>query len=150
MTTDTHSTAGASSLAPSDTPVETALAKASGPRRAEADELIALLGELTGRQPVVWGTRIIGFGEHPYGYDSGRTGRAPELAFATGAAHHTLYLADDFANRWPDLVARLGKHRASKACLYLTRLNRIDRAVLRELLECSLAHTRANQNDNRT
>jgi hypothetical protein len=36
---------------------------------------------------------------------------------------------------------RLGSHRASKVCLYLTRLTGVDRSALRELLERSLADT---------
>lgn len=128
-------------MSPSELPVEAVLDHATGPRRAEAEELLALLGELTGEQPVIWAGRIIGFGEVEYRYESGRGGRAPLLAFAPGAAKHTLYLVHDFAERWPSLMERLGPHRASKACLYLTRLTGVDRAALRELLEHSLADT---------
>src|SRR5699024_3181402 len=55
--------------------------------------------------------------------------------------HNTIYLVSDFAERWPELLATLGPHRASTACLYLTRLTRVDRAALRSLLERSLADT---------
>jgi len=127
-------------MSPSDLPVTDALDRATGPRRAEADELLAMLGELSGEKPVVWAGRIIGFGEYEYSYDSGHNGRAPLLAFATGAKH-TIYLANDFSERWPDLMGQLGKHKASKACLYLTRLADVDRGVLRQLLERSLAET---------
>ena len=128
-------------MSPSDLPVEDVLDRATGPRRAEADELLALLGEITGETPVVWAGRIIGFGEYEYRYDSGHSGRAPLLAFAPGATKHTLYLVPAFAERWPELLAQLGPHRASKGCLYLTRLAGIDRAVLRTLLERSLDAT---------
>lgn len=64
------------------------------------------------------------------------------LAFAPGPAKHTIYLVNDFSERWPDLMARLGKYRASKACLYLTRLTGVERSALRTLLERSLAETR--------
>ncbi|QZY52342.1 DUF1801 domain-containing protein [Leucobacter tenebrionis] len=130
-------------MSPSDLPVSEVLDRVTGPRRAEADELLALHRELSGAAPVVWAGRIIGFGEHEYRYDSGHGGRMPDLAFATGSAKHTLYLTTGFAERWPDLLDRLGPHRASKACLYLTRLTKIDRAVLRELLERSLAEARS-------
>jgi hypothetical protein len=130
-------------MAPSDLPVAEALDRATGPRRAEADELLALLGEISGEQPVVWAGRIIGFGEYEYRYESGREGRAPLLAFASGPAKHTIYLAEDFSDRWPDLMGRLGEHRASKVCLYLTRLTGVDRGALRALLERSLAETRS-------
>jgi hypothetical protein len=129
-------------MSPSDQPVAEVLDRATGPRRAEADELLTIHSEISGEQPVVWAGRIIGFGELEYRYDSGRGGRAPLLAFAPGPAQHTIYLVSDFSERWPDLVARLGKHRASKVCLYLTRLTGVDRDALRTLLELSLAESR--------
>lgn len=128
-------------MSPSEMPVAEVLDRATGARRAEADELLALCAELSGEPPVVWAGRIIGFGEVEYRYDSGRGGRMPLLAFAPGATKHTVYLVDDFAGRWPDLMAELGPHRASKVCLYLTRLTGVDRGVLRELLERSLAES---------
>lgn len=129
-------------MSPSDLPVAEILDRATGPRRAEADELLALFGEISGEQPVVWAGRIIGFGEFEYRYDTGREGRSPLLAFAPGATQHTIYLVENFSQRWPDLVGRLGKHRASKVCLYLTRLTGVDRSALRSLLERSLAEAR--------
>ena len=130
-------------MSPSDLPVELVLDRATGPRRAEADELLALFTEISGEEPVVWAGRIIGFGEHEYRYESGRGGRSPMLAFAPGPSKHTIYLPNDFAERWPDLMATLGKHRASKVCLYLTRLTDVDRGVLRELLELALVEAEA-------
>lgn len=132
-------------MSPSDLPVADVLDRATGPRRAEADELLAILAEISGEQPVVWAGRIIGFGEFEYRYESGHGGRAPLLAFAPGPAKHTIYLVDDFSERWPDLVAGLGKHRASKVCLYLTRLTGVDRSALRTLLERSLVEARSRE-----
>ena len=130
-------------MSPSDLPVGPVLDRATGARRAEVDELLALHREVSGCEPVVWAGRILGFGEYEYRYDSGHSGRAPLLAFAPGPANHTIYLSNDFSERWPDLMQRLGKHRASKACLYLTRLSAVDKEVLKNLLERSLAETLA-------
>ncbi|MEI5583531.1 MULTISPECIES: DUF1801 domain-containing protein [unclassified Agromyces] len=131
-------------MRPTDVPVDEVLGRATGPRRAEADELVALCSDLTGEPPVVWAGRIIGFGEDEYRHDSGRSGRSPRLAFAPGPKHHTVYLPADFSERWPDLLAGLGAYRASKVCLYLTRLADVDRGVLRALLERALAETAAS------
>ena len=128
-------------MSPSDTPVSDVLTRAMGPRRAESDELLVMLSEISGHEPVVWAGRIIGFGEYEYRYESGHSGRAPLLAFAPGAAHHTIYLVSDFSEKWPDLMVALGRHRASKACLYLTRLSSVDPDVLRDLLTRSLQET---------
>ncbi|MCW4465978.1 DUF1801 domain-containing protein [Glutamicibacter sp. MNS18] len=131
-------------MSPSDLPVGPVLDRAAGARRAEVDELLALHREVSGCEPVVWAGRILGFGEYEYRYDSGHSGRAPLLAFAPGPTKHTVYLSNDFSERWPELMQRLGKYRASKACLYLTRLSAVDKEVLKELLERSLAETLAN------
>ncbi|WP_449277961.1 DUF1801 domain-containing protein [Leucobacter sp. GX24907] len=128
-------------MSPSDMPVTDVLDRATGPRREEAEELLALHREISGEDPVVWAGRILGFGEYEYRYESGHSGRAPLLAFAPGGSRHTIYLANDFSERWPDLIEQLGRHRASKACLYLTRLTGVDRSALRALLERSLAET---------
>lgn len=93
---------------------------------------------------MVWAGRILGFGEYEYRYDSGYSGRAPLLAFAPGPAGNTICPSNDFSERWLDLMQRLGKYRASKACLYLTRLSAVDKEVLKALLERSLAETLMN------
>lgn len=128
-------------MSPSDMPVAEVLDHATGARRAEVDELLAIFLEISGEPPIVWAGRIIGFGEYEYRYESGHGGRAPLLAFAPGPSKHTIYLPNDFSERWPDLMAELGPHRASKACLYLTRLKDVDRGVLRALLQRSLEET---------
>ncbi|SCC53992.1 protein of unknown function (DU1801) [Gordonia sp. v-85] len=134
----------APAMRPSEAPIEEVLDRAVGPRRDEADELVALLAEISGHRPVVWAGRMIGFGEYEYRYASGHGGRAPELAFAPGPKNHTIYLVSDFATQWPDLIDRLGKCRVAKSCLHVTRLRDVDHAVLTTLLERSLAQTRSS------
>ena len=72
---------------PSDTRVEEALDRATGPRREEVAELLDLLGDVAQRPPVVWADRIVGFGEYEYAYDCGRVVIAREIAFSSGARH---------------------------------------------------------------
>lgn len=130
-------------MSPSDLPVDAVLDRATGARRAEAEELLELHEQISGEKPVVWAGRIIGFGQYEYRYDTGHGGIAPLLAFAPSATKHTIYLVNDFAEKWPDLMERLGKHKSSKVCLYLTRMTEVDREALGELLQRSLNHTRA-------
>ncbi|WP_458816298.1 DUF1801 domain-containing protein [Leucobacter sp. HY1908] len=124
-------------MSPSNVPPLQLIDGISGPRQTEARELLALFTALSGEDPVVWAGRIIGFGEYEYRYESGHRGTAPRFAFASNNRQHTIYLVSDFATRWPELVARLGASKTSKACLYLTRLTSVDRTALRELLERS-------------
>ncbi len=138
-------TGSAPAMSPSDLPVEVALDRATGARREEANELLQLLAGVTGEEPVVWAGRIVGYGEHEFEYPSGHSGIAPELAFASGTREHTFYLVEDFATRWPGLLQELGKHRASKGCLYITRLSGVDRDILTSLLERSLSEVRAGR-----
>ena len=48
----------------------------------------------------------------------------------------------DVSERRQALLARLGKHRMGKACLYVKRLSDVDLEVLRELAEMSVAALR--------
>ncbi len=107
-------------------------------RRPEADSLIALMGELSGEEPVVWASRIIGFGAQHYRLDSGREGDMPLLAFNPGKARITIYFNEGF-DRYGEELARLGRHSTGVSCLYLTRLENTDQTVLRRMLERSLA-----------
>lgn len=125
-------------MTPSDQPVADVLARITGPRLDEAFRLLTLHTEVSGESPVVWAGRIIGFGEYHYRYDSGHEGDMPRLAFASDSRRHTLYLNPGFAETEAELLAALGPHTASKACLYITRLDRVDEAVLRTILERTL------------
>ncbi|SBS72498.1 DUF1801 domain-containing protein [uncultured Microbacterium sp.] len=106
-------------------------------RRRDAETLIALLSEITGRDPELWGT-IIGFGSCHYRYPTGVEGDMPLAAFAPRAAASTIYL--DAAAAHADELARLGPHTSSVTCLYIKDLEQVDEAVLRGILESSLAY----------
>lgn len=121
-------------MSPSDTPYTEVLDRVEGPRRAEADDLVAMMRDVTGQEPVVWAGRIIGFGSCHYRYESGHEGDMPLAAFATGPRQHTVYLGGDFQQRYPRLLDSLGKYRAGKGCLYITRLTNVDTDVLRTLV----------------
>lgn len=129
-------------MRPTGESVEQVLARAHGPRRAEADELCAIMKDISGEAPKVWASRIVGFGEVTYRYESGHGGTMPVLAFPPPtASRHTIYLTSDFEERWPELVSQLGRHTSGTSCLYLTRLSNVDTSVLRRLLERTRDHT---------
>mgnify|MGYP005610984049 FL=1 len=130
-------------MSPSDIPVEEVLIPLTPTRRAEAEQLLALCREVSGEEPVVWARRIIGFGEYHYRYASGHSDNAPLLGFNSNNTKHTIYLTENFALDYPELMMQLGPHTASKACLYLNRLAGVDLSVLRRLLELSQAEARA-------
>jgi hypothetical protein len=49
----------------------------------------------------------------------------------------TLYITSAF-ERYPDLMAKLGKYKTGKSCLHLRRLSDVDQKVLTQLIARSL------------
>jgi hypothetical protein len=107
-------------------------------RREDARALAALMARLSGEAPAMWGASIVGFGAYHYRYHSGRESDAPRIGFSPRAKELVLYLLDGFPAH-ADLLARLGKHRTGRSCLYIKRLADVDGAVLEQLIAASLA-----------
>lgn len=107
-------------------------------RREEAQAIAALLEQIAGCPPVLWGTSIIGYGQYSYTYKSGRTGIYARIGFASRKANHVLYLTDGFDGQ-ADLLAQLGKAATGVSCLYVKKLADIDMAVLAEMARRSWA-----------
>lgn len=106
-------------------------------RRSDCVALLALMTEVSGEKPSMWGDSIVGFGHYEYRYASGRTGAWFRIGFAPRAKSLSLYLmtlAYD-AGKPASILARLGRHDRGKGCLYLRRLADADPGALRELLE---------------
>ena len=110
-------------------------------RRADAEAACALLAEATGETPVMWGPSIIGFGTYHYRYASGHEGDAPLVGFSPRKANLVFYLYCDEGR--DDLLARLGKHRAGKGCVYVNRLADVDPAVLKQMAVATADQLRA-------
>jgi uncharacterized protein DUF1801 len=106
-------------------------------RRADARELVELIGQTTGEPPEVWTSNIVGFGEGQYRSPSGREGVAPLAAFAPRRDNLVVYLVGGYQERHHQLLAHLGPHRTGNSCLYMNRLADVDVEVLRRLIERS-------------
>ena len=102
-------------------------------RRADAESVCALMTEVTGERPAMWGTGIVGFGVYHYRYATGREGDWPAVGFSPRKQALTIYLSEGFDNH-AGLLARLGPHSTGTSCLYVKRLADVDHAVLRELV----------------
>jgi hypothetical protein len=107
-------------------------------RRKDCKAVAKLMQEATGEKPVLWGANIVGFGAYRYEYASGGTGDWPVVGFSPRKNDLTLYLMAGF-ERHADLMAKLGRHKTGKSCLYLKRLADVDPAVLKELVGRSVA-----------
>lgn len=104
-------------------------------RRADARSLRALMERVSGEPGAMWGPSIVGFGSYHYKYESGREGDFCRIGFAPRTGEFALY--GGFL-RSPELLARLGKHKTGKGCLYVKRLADVDEAVLEEMAKAAL------------
>ena len=107
-------------------------------RREDARWLCALMQEITGEPPAMWGTSIIGFGTYHYQYVSGHEGDAPLAGFSPRRQHLVIYLVGEFEYRHQSVLARLGPYQSGKGCLYIRRLDDVDHGALRELIDRSV------------
>jgi len=114
------------------------------PLRQDCRTLLDLMQRVTAAEPEMWGTSIVGFGRYHYRYASGREGDWFLIGFAPRKRELSLYLMAG-AERFPDLLARLGKYRTGVSCLYVKRMADIDLAVLEELAAASVASLRSEQ-----
>ena len=108
-------------------------------RREDAQKVRALFARLTGEPAKMWGPTIIGFGSYHYKYDSGHEGVMCRMGFSPRKAELVLYVLTGFEGQ-PELLARLGKHKTGKVCLYIKRLADVDGAVLEEITARAFAH----------
>ena len=110
-------------------------------QRHDAQTLVALLRRVTKHEPRMWGPSIVGFGSYHYKYASGHEGDSALAAFAVRGSELVVYIAPDFEGR-DVLLAKLGKHRTGKVCIYIRRLANADLKVLETLVARSVADTK--------
>lgn len=134
-------------MKPTDAAVEAFIERVEHPgRREDARAALALLAEITGEEPVMWGPSIIGFGRYHYRYDSGHEGDAPLVGFSPRKANLVFYMATDEEGR-NAFLPRLGKHKTGKSCVYVNRLSDIDLDVLTEMARWTVEDTRRRYPD---
>ena len=103
-------------------------------RRADGEKLLGWFEEVTGYTPRMWGPSLVGYGRYHYKYDSGREGDMLITGFSPRKANLVLYIMPGYRDM-SDKLARLGKHKVGKSCLYINKLADIDMEVLREIVE---------------
>jgi hypothetical protein len=106
-------------------------------RRADGKTVRAMMERVTGEPAAMWGPSIVGFGRYHYRYASGHEGDMCRLGFSPRSTSLVLYVGG--FPEYEALLARLGKHKRSKACLYLNKLADVDPAVLEEIARRSWA-----------
>jgi hypothetical protein len=120
---------------PNDASVEQVIdAAADERRRDDARDVLDLMREVTGAEPVVWGSSMIGFGRQPYTTADGKEHEWFAVGLAPRKAALTLYGLTFYGSN-EDLLARLGPHTIGKGCVYVKKLEALDRDVLTEMIE---------------
>ena len=108
-------------------------------RRADGKAIRAMMERVTGEPATMWGPSIVGFGSYHYRYASGHEGDMCRIGFSPRSANVVLYVGG-FAE-YEALLAKLGKYKRSKACLYVNKLADVDAGVLEEIIRQSYAGT---------
>lgn len=116
---------------------------ASPRRREDGFAVLAMMREITGLEPEMWGPSIIGFGDYHYKYESGREGDFFLTGFSPRKQSLTLYIMSGLEGH-EDLLEKLGKHRTGAACLYINKLADVDTDILRRLIRISFESARAD------
>jgi hypothetical protein len=110
-------------------------------KRQDSFALVELMREVTGMDPQMWGSSIVGFGSYHYKYASGREGDTMLLGFSPRKQNLVIY---NMGGIDPDeeLFVKLGKHTTGKGCLYIKRLDDVDLPTLKSLVAASFTRTK--------
>jgi hypothetical protein len=111
-------------------------------KRDDALVLLDMLRQVTGETPKLWSSNIVGFGDYHYRYATGREGDWFVTGFSPRKQNLTLYSVGG-CDAYPELLARLGKHKLGKGCLYINKLKDVDQDVLRELMAAVVTSAKA-------
>lgn len=110
-------------------------------RRKDCRTLVTIMSRVTGCKPVMWGPSIVGFDKYHYKYDSGHEGECCITGFASRKGDISVYLVPG-SGQAKALLAKLGRHKMAKACLYIRRLEDVDLAVLEQLITIGVAEVK--------
>lgn len=102
-------------------------------RRKDCQTVLKLMKQATGEEPKMWGASMVGFGLYRYRYASGHEGEWPIIGFSPRKNDLTLYIMPGF-EKFESLMAKLGKYKTGKSCLYIKKLDDIELPVLKKLI----------------
>lgn len=122
---------------PTQAPVDAFLSRQPDARRADCEALVALMSEATGEPATMWGEAIVGFGRYQQSYANGKRMDWLLTGFSPRKSDLVLYVLTGSAAQ-DALLAKLGKHRTGKSCLYIKKLADVDLEVLRRLVRESV------------
>jgi hypothetical protein len=127
---------------PTGASVDAYLASRASPEQmTDCKAIMAICRRVTRQQPRMWGPSIVGYGSYTYRYESGHSGEACLIGFAVRGRELVVYIDAENPSQ-VELLAKLGKHRMGKVCLYFKRLADLDVQVLEALIAGSVAEVK--------
>ncbi len=115
--------------------------RASPEQLADCKAIMAMCKRVTKEQPRMWGPSIVGYGSYTYTYESGHSGEACLIGFAIRGKELVVYIIAETPKQVA-LLAKLGKYKMGKSCLYFKRLTDLDNKVLEALIAGSVAEVK--------
>lgn len=113
-------------------------------KRQDSFKILEIMKDVTGEEPKMWGTSIVGFGDYQFKYESGREGSWFLVGFSPRKQNLTLYIMSGF-DEYDELLEKLGKYSTGKACLYIKKLEDVDQEVLKQLVQSSVNYMKQTQ-----
>lgn len=104
-------------------------------RKKDCKQVVEIMKEITGEKPAMWGDSIIGFGEHEYTNTQG-TASWMRVGVSPRKQSLTVYIMTGFEPH-EKLMAKLGKYKTGRSCLYIKKMEDVDEKVLRKLIKSS-------------
>jgi uncharacterized protein DUF1801 len=101
--------------------------------RQDCADLIDMMHEITGCPAKMWGGSIVGFDKYHYKYADGKTGEICLIGFSPRKQNLVLYITDDH-ERDADLLAKLGKIKTGRGCIYVNHLRDLHIPTLKQLI----------------
>jgi hypothetical protein len=108
----------------------------------DARTLIDMMQRISGHEPKLWNVGTIGFDTYHYKYDTGREGDSIAMGFYPRKDKMTIYLMDGTV-RHSELLAGVGKHTATRVCVYIKRLSDVELPVLEQILRDSYGYIKS-------
>lgn len=112
--------------------------------RKDSFEILKIMKQVTKQEPKMWGASIVGFGSYHYKGAGGREGDWMLTGFSPRKQNLTLYLMHGF-DVHQDLLKKLGKYKTSMGCLYIRKLEDVDKKVLKELVAASVKRVKSEE-----
>ena len=106
-------------------------------KRKDAFSILELMEKATKAKGKMWGPAIIGFGDRHLKYESGRELDWFIMGFSPRKKNFALYITGA-VEKQQALLKKLGKHKTGKGCLYINKLEEVDAAVLKEIIDKGL------------